>query len=63
MFSPQLVDEALRRDRLVDPQEQQSRHTLVAPAERDGRPVVEHLERSEDPELEHVTVVTGFRTL
>ncbi len=60
VLAPQLVDQPLRRDGLVRAQEQQRQdRALVPPAQRDGRSVVEHLERAEDPELEHSPVVTG----
>ena len=55
VLAPELIDETLGRDRLVRPQEQQrQQRALVSAAERHGRALVEHLERTEDPELEHV---------
>jgi hypothetical protein len=65
MFTPELTDETLGRDRLVHPQEQQrQQRALVPAAERQWLLPVAHLEGTEDPELEHcVTVVTGFTFL
>jgi hypothetical protein len=54
MLSPELVDETLRRDRLVRPQqEQRQQRALVPAAERHGCLPVEHLERAEDAEFQH----------
>ena len=62
MLAPELIDEALRRDRLVGVQEQdREQRSLIPSAERNGLLPVEHLEGAEDPELEHFAlVVTGF---
>jgi hypothetical protein len=61
VLAPELVDEPLGRHRLARAQEQQGQErTLVAAAQLHGPVAVEHLERPEDAELEHSTVVTRF---
>ena len=45
MLTPELVDEPLRRHRLVRMQEQQRQHGALIPSgQRHGEPFVEHLE-------------------
>ena len=55
--APELVDHALRREGLVGVDEQQGeQRSLTAPAERDGAPGVDHLERAEDAVLNGIGV-------
>ena len=64
VLTPELVDEALGREGLVCPQEQECQEgTLISAAELHRRAFVQHLERTEDSELEHASVVTGFTSV
>ena len=61
---PELVDERVsRHDGARAQQQEREQRTLKWPAERHGRLIVEHLERAQDPELEHSSVVTPVTTL
>jgi hypothetical protein len=54
LLAPHLVDQPLGRDRLVCPQEQEGEHgALISAADRDRNALRRHLERSQDPEVEH----------
>ena len=64
VLPPELVDEPLRRHHFVHTQEEERQErALISAAEQNGFVPVENLERTEDPELEHGLVVTGFTIL
>jgi hypothetical protein len=60
VLAPQVVDQAVGRDHLSRPQEQdRKQRALLLATQRQGFPAGEDLERTEDPELQHrVRVVT-----
>jgi hypothetical protein len=59
VLAPEAIDEPFGRDGLIRPEQQQGQQrALIPPRERDGPSFVEHLERAEDPELQHAPVVT-----
>ena len=63
MLPPELVDEHVGRDDLVRAQEQRNEHcTLPLSTELERLSVgSEHLERTQDPKLEHTQVVASSR--
>jgi hypothetical protein len=55
LLTPELVDQAVARDDLVRPHEQDGeQRTLMRAADPEPAPVSEHLERAEDAELEEL---------
>ena len=62
LTGPERVDQAVGRDDAAGvEQEQGEQRALLRAAERDHLSVDRHLERAQDPELDHLLVVTGSR--